>query len=145
MRGDKVNQANDKKKVLFICSSNSARSQMAEGLLRFLYADRYEAYSAGVKSSTVNSYAIKVMEEIGIDISAHRSKSIEEFRGMKFDSVVTVCDRAKETCPFFPGAKKYVHENFENPSEAKGTEDEILTVFRRVRDEIRDWLEKTFA
>ena len=140
-----MNQVDEKKKVLFICSSNSARSQMGEGLLRFLYPDRYEAYSAGVESSTVNPYAIRVMEELGIDISAHRSKSVEEFRKMKFDAVVTVCDRAKETCPFFPGAKKYLHKNFENPSEAKGTEDEILTVFRRVRDEIRDWIEKTYG
>ena len=140
-----MNQVDGKKKVLFICSSNSARSQMGEGLLRFLYPDLYESYSAGVQSSTVNPYTIRVMEEIGVDMSAHRSKSVEEFRQMKFDFVITVCDRAKETCPFFPGAKKYLHKNFENPSEAKGTEDEILTVFRRVRDEIRGWIEKTFG
>jgi arsenate reductase len=144
-RSDKVNQVDEKQKVLFICSSNSARSQMGEGLLRFLYPDRYESYSAGVQASTVNPYAIRVMEELGVDMSAHRSKSVEEFRQMKFDTVVTVCDRAKETCPFFPGAKEYRHKNFDNPSEAQGTEDEILTVFRRVRDEIRDWIEKTFG
>ena len=118
---------------------------MAEGLLRLLYPDRYEAYSAGSNPSKVNPYAIRAMEEIGIAISAHRSKSVEEFRGIKFAYVVTVCDRAKETCPFFPGAEKYVHENFENPSDFKGGEDETLAVFGRVRDEIRNWIEKTFG
>jgi len=137
-------QVREKKKVLFICSANSARSQMGEGLLR-THSDNYEAYSAGVSSSNVNPYAIRVMEEIGIDMSAHRSQSIEEFRQVKFDTVVTVCDHAKETCPFFPGAKKYIHKNFENPAEAKGTDDEILVVFRRVRDEIKAWITETFS
>ena len=94
-----------KKKVLFICTHNSARSQMAEGILRTLYGDRYEAYSAGTQPTKVNPYAIKVMSEIGIDISNHRSKSAEEFRGKEFDYVVTVCDNVKEACPFFLAVK----------------------------------------
>lgn len=126
-----------KKKVLFICTHNSARSQMAEGFLNALYGDRYEGYSAGMETAKVNPYAVKVMAEIGIDISAHRSKSIEEFRGKSFDYVVTVCDHAKEACPFFPG-EKILHRDFEDPSEFKGTTDEILEEVRRVRDEIKD-------
>lgn len=133
-----------KKKVVFICTHNSARSQIAEGLLRALYGDRYEVYSAGTQPSKVNPYVIKVMSEIGIDISKHRSKSVEEFYRMKFDYVVTVCDHAKETCPFFPQGKKYIHKGFEDPSEFEGKESDIMTGFRRIRDEIRVWREKLF-
>jgi len=117
---------------------------MAEGLLRHLYGDRYEVASAGTKATRVNPYAIKVMKEIGIDISSHRSKSIEEFKGQIFDIVVTVCDQARETCPFFPG-KKFLHKGFEDPSMAQGTPEEIMAKFRQVRDEIKLWLEKNFA
>lgn len=134
-----------KKKVLFICTHNSARSQMAEGILRTLYGDRYEAYSAGTQPTKVNPYAIKVMSEIGIDISNHRSKSAEEFRGKEFDYVVTVCDDAKEACPFFPGGKTYLHKGFKDPSEFKGNENEIIAEFQRVRDEIKRWIEETFG
>lgn len=134
-----------KRKVLFICTHNSARSQMAEGLLRTLYGDYYEAYSAGTQATRVNPYAIKVMAEIGIDISHQRSKSIEEFRSHKFDYVVTVCDHAKETCPFFPGANFYIHKGFKDPSEAVGDEESILKEFRKVRDEIKMWIEETFG
>lgn len=134
-----------KRKVLFICTHNSARSQMAEGLLRALYGDYYEAYSAGTQATRVNPYAIKVMAEIGIDISHQRSKSIEEFRSHKFDYVVTVCDHAKETCPFFPGANFYIHKGFKDPSEAVGDEESILKEFRKVRDEIKMWIEETFG
>ncbi len=134
-----------KKKVLFICTHNSARSQMAEGLLRALYGDRYVAYSAGIQPSKVSPYAIKIMAEIGIDISNHHSKSINEFRDMKFDYVITVCDNAKETCPFFPCGKKYLHRGFNDPSEFKGKEDEIIVKFRCVRDEIKGWIEKMFG
>lgn len=134
-----------KKKVLFICTHNSARSQMAEGILRTLYGDRYEAYSAGTQPTKVNPYAIKVMSEIGIDISNHRSKSAEEFRGKEFDYVVTVCDNAKEACPFFPGGKTYLHKGFKDPSEFKGNENEIIAEFQRVRDEIKRWIEETFG
>jgi arsenate reductase len=132
-----------KKRALFICTHNSARSQMAEGFLNALRGDRYEAYSAGIEPSRINPYAVKAMAEVGIDISTHRSKSIEEFRGESFDYVVTVCDHAKEACPFFPG-ERILHKDFEDPSEFKGTEDEILEKVRDVRDEIKDWIEKTF-
>lgn len=134
-----------KKKVLFICTRNSARSQMAEGFLNDLYGDRYEAYSAGIEPTEVDPYAIKAMAEINVDISKQRSKSIEEFRRNNFEYVVTVCDHAKEACPFFPGGKKLLHKGFKDPSEFKGTEYEILAEFRRVRDEIKDWIEKTFC
>lgn len=132
------------KKVLFICTHNSARSQMAEGLLRKLYGDVYDAYSAGIEPSVVRKEAIKVMKEIGIDISKQCSKSVEEFIEMKFDYVVTVCDHAKDTCPFFLGAENYIHKGFTDPSEFKGNENERLSIFREVRDEIKDWIERTF-
>lgn len=140
-----MKQMMEKQKVLFICTLNSSRSQMAEGLLLALYGDRFEAYSAGTQPSEVNPYAIKAMSEIGIDISHYRSKSVREFRDMKFDYVVTVCDNAKETCPFFPGGKKYLHRGFIDPAGFEGTEEERLRVFRRVRDEIKEWIEKTFG
>lgn len=133
-----------KKKVLFVCTHNSARSQMAEGFLNALYGDIYEARSAGIEPTRINPYAVKAMAEIGIDISKHRSKSIEEFRGKNFEYVVTVCDHAKEACPFFPG-EKVLHKGFKDPSGFKGSEDEVLTQVRRVRDEIKDWIEKTFG
>jgi len=133
-----------KKKVLFICTHNSARSQMAEGLLNALYGDRYKAYSAGIEPTKVNPYAVEAMAEIGIDLSRQRSKSIEEFRDKNLDYVITVCDRAKEVCPFFPG-EKILHKSFEDPSEFEGTEEEILEKTRSIRDEIKYWLEITFG
>jgi arsenate reductase len=134
----------DKKRVLFICTHNAARSQMAEALLRDLHGGLYEAYSAGTEPAGVSSYAVKVMAEIGIDISTHRSKGIQEFLGQQFDCVVTVCDHAKETCPYFPGGKKILHQSFEDPSALSGTEEEVMAGFRRVRDEIRSWIESGF-
>jgi len=133
-----------KKKVLFICTHNSARSQMAEGFVNSLLGDRYEGYSAGIEPTKVNPYAVKAMAELGIDISKHRSKSIEEFRGKNFDYVVTVCESAKETCPFFPG-EELIHKDFEDPSEFRGIEEEILEKVRRVRDEIKDWILGVFS
>jgi len=132
-----------KKKVLFICTHNSARSQMAEGILRALYPERYETYSAGTDPLEVNPHAVKVMEEIGIDISRHRAKSIQEFRDELFDYVVTVCDQAKESCPFFPG-RKVIHKSFPVPSLRTGTEDEIVEGFREVRDELILWITNAF-
>ncbi|MCS7202360.1 MAG: arsenate reductase ArsC [Dictyoglomus sp.] len=132
------------KKVLFICTHNSARSQMAEGLMNALYKDKFLAFSAGTDPKGVNPLAIEVMKEIGIDISHHRSKSIEEFRGESFDYVVTVCDSAKEKCPFFPGGKKYIHKGFMDPSSFEGSYEEKLEIFRKVRDEIKKWLEEYF-
>ena len=133
------------KKVLFVCTHNSACSQMAEGLLRSLYGDIYDVYSAGTEPYVVREEAIKVMKEIGIDISEHRSKSIEEFLGMEFDLIVTVCNHAKDTCPFFPEGKKYIHKGFEDPSEFKGTMNERFSKFREVMEEIKGWIERTFG
>ncbi|HHT9106885.1 MAG TPA: arsenate reductase ArsC [Candidatus Wujingus californicus] len=133
-----------KKKVLFICTHNSARSQMAEGLLRAMYGDYYDVYSAGIQPSKVNPYAIRVMAEIGIDISAHHSKNVDVFHRIKFDYVITVCNQAKESCPFFQGGKEYIHCNFDDPSQFEGEEEQKLAVFRQVRDEIKDWIEKNF-
>ena len=129
-----------KKTILFICTHNSARSQMAEGIVNYFYSEYFEAKSAGTIPTKVNPYAQAVMKELGIDLSHHRSKPIEEFKGQVFDIVVTVCDSARETCPFFPG-KMILHKSFEDPSRATGTDYEILDVFRRIRDEIKDWIE----
>jgi arsenate reductase len=135
----------ERKRVLFICTHNSARSQMAEGLVKTLYPDRYEAFSAGTEPSGVNPYAIRVMSELGIDISRNRAKGLDEFLNMEFDYVVTVCDHAKQTCPFFPGGRELVHKGFEDPAAFEGNEDEKAAVFRRVRDEIRDWITEVFV
>jgi arsenate reductase len=117
---------------------------MAEGLLNHHYRDKYEGYSAGIEATQVNPYVVKAMAEIGIDISNQRSKSIEEFHGETFDYVVTVCDHAKETCPFFPG-KIILHKGFDDPSPFTGTEEEILKQVKRVRDEIKKWITDTFS
>ena len=134
----------EKKKILFICTHNSARSQMAEGLLNALGGDRYEAFSAGTETSEVRPQAIEVMREIGIDISDHTSKSLDPFLDKELDLVVTVCDHAKESCPYFPGGKESLHKGFDDPAAARGSDEDKTRVFRRVRDEIRDWVEKTF-
>lgn len=134
----------NKKKVLFICTHNSCRSQMAEGLLNSIYGSNYEAYSAGIKPTNVNPYAVEVMKEIGIDLSKHYSKSIEDFKGSTFDFVVTVCDNAKETCPFFPG-KKIIHKGFEDPAVFNGSIEQTLDFFRKIRDEIKTWIVVTFG
>ena len=134
----------EKRKVLFLCTHNSARSQMAEGILRNLYGDKFEVFSAGTEPSRVNPYAIRAMQEIGIDISENTSKSIEGFQGMNIDYVVTVCDHAKESCPTFPGAKHNIHKGFIDPSKFRGKDEEILLGFRQIRDEIRSWIQKEF-
>ena len=131
-----------KERVLILCTGNSARSQMAEGLLRHDAGDRFDVCSAGTKPSQVRAEAIAVMRELGIDISAARSKSVEEFAAKSFDYVLTVCDHAKETCPVFPGHTSRLHHSFEDPAAANGSEPERLSVFRRVRDEIRDYLRR---
>ncbi len=109
-----------------------------------LYGDKYEAYSAGTEPTKVSPYAFKVMAEVGIDISKHYSKSVEEFRGKEFDYIATVCGHAKETCPYFPAGKKYLHESFEDPSKLAGSEEEIMAGFRRMMNQIRDWIMKNF-
>ena len=148
-------------KVLFLCTHNSARSQMAEGLLRHLYGDKYEAYSAGATPTRVHPLAVMVMAEIGIDISRQSSKSIEDFRGKDVDLVVTVCKRTlKLSCPFcsspgavgmpriiretIPGAKRFVEHGFSDPSDVEGSEEERVAAYRRTRDEIRAWIQDYF-
>jgi arsenate reductase len=133
----------DKQRVLFLCTHNAVRSQMAEGLLRSLYGEQYEVYSAGVIPFKVHSLAIETMGEIGIDISQHTSKSIEKFRDMTVDIVVTVCDNARETCPFFPG-KKVLHQSFDDPGLVQGSKEQQLQAFRTVRDQITSWIKHTF-
>ena len=133
-----------KERVLILCTGNSARSQMAEGLLAHDAANRFEVESAGTKPGRVRPEAIVVMKELGIDISGHRSKHVDEFQGQSFDYVLTVCDNAKESCPVFPGHSKRLHRAFDDPAAYEGTEEERLAVFRRVRNEIRDYL-KTFS
>lgn len=129
-----------KKRVLFICSGNSSRSQIAEGLLRHLVGNNFEAYSAGLEPRGMNPLAVKVMEEIGIDISSQRSKSLNEYTGQKFDYVITLCEEARESCPYFPGKGEIIHWDLENPAAVKGTEEERLTAFRIVRNRIKDYM-----
>jgi arsenate reductase len=132
-----------KQRVLILCTGNSARSQMAEGLLRHDASDRFEVFSAGLKPSSVRPEAVAVMRELGIDLSGHRSKHVDEFAGQKFDYVLTVCDNARESCPVFPSATRTIHQNFTDPAVSSGSEAERLALFRRVRDQIREYL-RTF-
>ena len=132
----------DKKRILILCTGNSARSQMAEGLLRHDAGDRFEVFSAGTKPSQVRPEAIAVMHELGIDISTHRSKSVDEFTGQAFDYVLTVCDNAKKSCPIFPGKTAMIHHGFEDPAALQGADEERLALFRRVRDEMRDYFSR---
>jgi arsenate reductase len=135
----------EKPRVLFLCTHNSARSQMAEGMLRNLAEGRFEVMSAGTEATHVRRQAIKVMNEIGIDISGQESKTLARYLGQPFDYVITVCDEANEACPVFPGAKNRLHWSLEDPSRAYGSEEERLAIFRRVRDEIREHIEQQFA
>ena len=130
----------DKKRVLILCTVNSARSQMAEGLLRHDAGERFEVESAGTKASIVRPEATVVMRELGIDISGHRSKNVDEFEGQQFDYVITVCDNARESCPVFFGKAEKLHHNFEDPAALTGSEEERVAGFRRVRDEMRGFL-----
>jgi arsenate reductase len=153
MTADSIGQ--QKKKVLFLCTSNSARSQMAEGLLRNMYPDRYEAYSAGVMATSVDPRAVRAMMEIGIDISAQRSKTTQEFRDTIFDLTITVCDRAIQACPIYmtqlhnpgksPRTKEVIHRSFADPAAAAGSEEEQLGAFRKVRDGIKEWITLTLG
>ena len=131
-------------RVLFMCIHNAARSQMAEGLFRHLYGDNFDVYSAGSDPQKVDPLAIKIMEEIGIDISSHRSKSLKEFEGHEFDYVITVCGNPYNACPFFVGGKKYFKQSFEDPSTSNGTEEEKLEFFRIIRDELKFWIEDLY-
>ena len=127
------------KKILVLCTGNSCRSQMAEGYLRQFAGDRAEVYSAGIETHGVNPRAIATMKEDGVDISRHTSNNLEEYRNIDFDYVITVCDHAKERCPFFPSNAKKFHHNFTDPAKAVGTETEISQAFAHVRDEIKQY------
>jgi len=127
-------------RVLILCTGNSARSQMAEGLLRHDGGDSFEVFSAGTKPSQVRPEAIAAMAEIGIDISSQRSKSVDEFAGQAFDYVITVCDNAKESCPIFPAATKRIHWSLDDPAASQGSEEQRLAEFRRTRDQLRSLL-----
>jgi arsenate reductase len=131
-----------KKRVLFLCTHNSARSQMAEGLLRHLGGERFEVFSAGTEATLVRPLAIKVMAELGMDISGQTSKTLERYSHEPFEEVITVCDTAAETCPVFPGARHRRHWSFPDPSKATGSEEQQLAVYRRVRDAIRARIEQ---
>jgi arsenate reductase (thioredoxin) len=130
-----------KTKVLFLCTHNSARSQMAEGLLRHLAGDRFEVMSAGTEATHVRPLAVRAMDEVGIDISGQESKTLDRYVGKPFDYVITVCEEANEACPFFPGAAERLHWSLPDPAAAQGTEEERLEVFRSVRDLLRDYIE----
>ena len=135
-------EARERARVLFLCTHNSARSQMAEGLLRHLAGDRYEAHSAGTEATRVRPQAVRATDEVGVDISGQESKTLDRYLEEPFDYVITVCDDANEACPFFPGARNRLHWSFEDPSRAEGSEQERLEVFRSVRDRIKERIEQ---
>ena len=128
-------------RVLFLCTGNSCRSQMAEGWTRALFDGRIEAWSAGVETHGLNPKAVRVMAEVGVDISGQRSRHVDEVAALAFDLVVTVCDHAAEACPALPGARRVVHRSFPDPASARGEEEEVLAEFRAVRDQVRAWVE----
>ncbi len=132
-----------KRRVLILCTGNSARSQMAEGLLRSMAGDRFEVFSAGTKPAGLNPNAVSALAEVGVDISGHRSKAVDEFTGQQFDYVITVCDHANEACPLFPGSGKRLHHNFPDPAAAPA--ERQPKAFRSVRDEITNWLQTFIA
>jgi arsenate reductase len=132
----------EKTKVLFLCTHNSARSQMAQGLLRHLAGDRFEVMSAGTEATHVRPLAVRAMDELGIDISGQESKTLQRYLGETFDYVITVCDDANEACPVFPGARRRLHWSFEDPAQATGSEEERRRVFQSVRDQIRERMEE---
>jgi arsenate reductase len=129
------------KKILVLCTGNSCRSQLAEGYLRYFAGDKAQVYSAGVETHGVNPRAIAVMAEDGIDISGHTSNNMNEYRDIDFDYVITVCDNAKERCPFFPSTAQKFHHNFPDPAKATGTEQEIMDQFRAVREQVKQYSE----
>ena len=134
-----------KTSVLFVCTHNSARSQMAEGLLNHLYGDRYEAFSAGTEQTRVHPLAIEAMKRIGLNISGHESKIMDRFGEKHFDIVVSVCDLARATCPFVPAMKKRLHWSLEDPSSATGNREQQLVVFEKVRDDLRQRIIEQFG
>ena len=137
-----MSESASKQRVLFLCTHNSARSQMAEGLLRARDGERFEAFSAGTEATHVRPLAIRAMAELGIDISGQQSKTLDRYLNEQFDAVVTVCDQANEACPVFFGARQRLHWSFPDPSTAEGTEEQQLEVYRQVRDAIRERIER---
>ena len=134
-----------KKSVLFICKHNAVRSQMAEAFLNNIYGDRYSAFSAGSDPTQIDPLVIMVMREIGIDVSNYRSKGLNVFQDYHFDYVVTVCDQANESCPYFPGGNLRIHKSFSDPSKLQGWHEDVIKEYRRIRDEIKNWIEKEFS
>ena len=133
------------KKFLVLCTGNSCRSQIAEGYLRYFAKDKAEVYSAGIETHGVNPRAIATMQEDGIDISGHTSNNVNEYQHLDFDFVITVCDNAQENCPYFPGSAQKFHYNFPDPAKAAGSEEEIMEVFRNVREQIKEYTRKFVA
>ena len=131
-----------KKTILFMCTHNSSRSQMAEGLVNHFHRNRWEASSAGTSATKVNPYTIKVMKEIGVDISKQVSKDANKMFGKHFDIIATMCSEAEDECPFFIEGDEYVHKSFADPSEAKGTDEQLLKVFQKTRDDLRVWIDE---
>jgi len=134
-----------KKKILFICIHNAARSQMAEAILNKLYRDRYTAFSAGTDPTQIDPFVVLVMSEIGVDVSDCRSKGLSLFKNSNMDYVITLCDQVKESCPYFPGGIEHLHKGFSDPSELKGKTEDVINGYRRIRDEIQNWIEKEFG
>ena len=133
-----------KKNVLFLCIHNAVRSQMAEAFLNHLYGDRYSAFNAGSDPTVLDPLVVKVMKEVGMDVSANPSKSLSVFQGMHFDWVITVCDQVQESCPYFPQGDIRIHKRFSDPSKFQGNAEDVMQEYRRVRDEIKTWVEKEF-
>ena len=133
-----------KKTVLFLCTHNSSRSQMAEGLMNHYLGEKYTAYSAGTEPAGVNSFAEIAMNDIGIDISSHYSKNVDEFKDKFFEYVVTVCDSAKENCPVFLKGNNLIHKGFNDPTSFRGSDEEKLNYFKEIRDQINKWIQKSF-
>ena len=133
----------EKKSVLFICTHNAARSQMAEALLN-KQEDRYTAFSAGTDPTQIDPLVVNVIREIGIDVSSNQSKSLNIFQDVTLDYAITLCDQAKESCPYFPGGNEHRHKGFPDPSAFKGNPEDVINEYRRIRDEIKDWIENEF-
>ena len=131
-----------KKSVLFVCTHNAVRSQMAEAFLNNIYGDRYSAFSAGSDPTQIDPLVITVMKEVGIDVSSYKSKGLNVFQDYHFDYVVTVCDQANESCPYFPGGNLRIHKSFSDPSKFQGLHEDIIKEYRHIRDEIKNWIEK---
>lgn len=134
-----------KKRVLFVCTHNAVRSQMAEASLNKIYGDRYSAFSAGSDPTQMDPLVITVMKEIGIDVSSYKSKGLNVFQNDHFDYIVTVCDQANESCPYFQGGNLRIHKSFPDPSKFQGWHEDIINGYRRTRDDIKNWIEKEFS